>query len=114
MERAMKLKDVMLRAMVKRITWYQAAEIVGISCRQMQRWPTRFKHEGYEGLFDRRRRLPSPKRVPLAGRDGAPALSRGVLSINARRFLFCHSFFVPNVSGVCVDEQAHTESEKGR
>src|SRR6478672_5120151 len=64
-ERAMKLQDVMLKAMAKRITWYQAAEILGISCRQMQRWKTRFEHEGYEGLFDRRRGTPSPKRVPL-------------------------------------------------
>jgi transposase len=64
-ERAMKLQDVMLRAMAKRITWYQAAEILGISCRQMQRWKTRFEHEGYEGLFDRRLGVPSPKRVPL-------------------------------------------------
>jgi transposase len=55
----------MLRAMAKRITWFQAAEILGISCRQMQRWKTRFEHEGYEGLFDRRRGIPSPKRVPL-------------------------------------------------
>ena len=61
----MKLQDVMLRAMAKRITWYQGAEILGISCRQMQRWKTRFEHEGYEGLFDRRRGIPSPKRVPL-------------------------------------------------
>ena len=65
-ERAMKLQDVMLRAMAKRITWFQAAEILGISCRQMQRWKTRFQLEGYEGLFDRRRGIPSPKRVPLA------------------------------------------------
>ena len=64
-ERAMKLQDVMLRAMAKRITWFQAAEILGISCRQMQRWKTRFQLEGYEGLFDRRRGIPSPKRVPL-------------------------------------------------
>jgi len=62
----MKLQDVMLKAMAKRITWFQAAEILGISCRQMQRWKTRFEHEGYEGLFDRRRGIPSPKRVPLA------------------------------------------------
>jgi transposase len=61
----MKLQDVMLRAMAKRITWFQAAEILNISCRQMQRWKTRFEHEGYEGLFDRRRGIPSPKRVPL-------------------------------------------------
>src|SRR5467141_128701 len=65
-ERAMKLQDVMLRAMAKRITLYQAAEILGLSGRQMLRWQTRFKHEGYEGLFDRRRGVPSPKRVPLA------------------------------------------------
>jgi transposase len=65
-ERAMKLQEVMLRAMAKRITWYQAAEILGISGRQMLRWQTRFKHEGYEGLFDRRLGVPSPKRVPLA------------------------------------------------
>src|SRR3954471_17835789 len=58
-ERAMKLQDVMLRAMAKRITWYQAAEILGISCRQVQRWETRFEHEGYEGLFDRRFSHPS-------------------------------------------------------
>ena len=45
----MKLQDVMLRAMAKRITWYQAAEILGISCRQLQRWHARFE---YEGLFD--------------------------------------------------------------
>src|SRR4029079_6100297 len=64
--RAMKLQDVMLRAMAKRISWFQAAEILGISWRQMQRWHTRFEHEGYEGLFDRRRGVPSPKRVPLA------------------------------------------------
>src|SRR6266446_449960 len=64
-ERAMKLQEVMLRAMAKRITWYQAAEILGISGRQMLRWQTRFKHEGYGGLFDRRKGRPSPKRVPL-------------------------------------------------
>jgi transposase len=51
--------------MAKQITWYQAAEILGMSGRQMLRWQTRFKHEGYEGLFDRRRGVPSPKRVPL-------------------------------------------------
>jgi hypothetical protein len=37
-ERAMKLQDVMLRGVAKRITWFQAAEILGTNCRQMQRW----------------------------------------------------------------------------
>jgi len=37
-ERAMKVQDVMLRAMAKRITWWQATEIIGISDRQTRRW----------------------------------------------------------------------------
>jgi transposase len=66
MERAMRLQEVMLRAMAKKITWGQAAEIIGISDRQMRRWHERLEEHGYDGLFDRRRGQPSPKRVPLA------------------------------------------------
>src|SRR5579864_7306812 len=66
MERAMKVQEVILRAMAKRITWWQAAETIGISDRHMRRWRERYKEFGYDGLFDRRRGKPSPKRVPLA------------------------------------------------
>jgi len=66
MERAMKVQEVTLRAMAKKITWWQAAEIIGISDRQMRRWHERLEEFGYDGLFDRRRGRPSPKRVPLA------------------------------------------------
>ncbi len=38
MERAMKIQEVILRAMAKKITWWQAAEIVGLSDRSMRRW----------------------------------------------------------------------------
>ena len=55
MERAMKVQDVMLQAMAKKITWWQAAEILGISDRHMRRWRERYVEEGYDGLFDRRR-----------------------------------------------------------
>ena len=65
MERAMKVQEVILRAMAKKITWWQAAEIIGISDRQMRRWRERYEEFGYDGLFDRRRGQPSPKRVPL-------------------------------------------------
>src|ERR1700686_1520972 len=67
MERAMKVQEVILRAVAKKITWYQAAEILGISDRHMRRWRERYEEFGYDGLFDRRRGKPSPKRVPLAG-----------------------------------------------
>ena len=36
-ERAMKVQEGILRAMGKKITWWQAAEIIGISDRQMRR-----------------------------------------------------------------------------
>ncbi len=66
MERAMKVQEVILRAMAKRITWWQAAEIIGISDRHMRRWRERYEEFGYDGLFDRRRGKPSPQRVPMA------------------------------------------------
>ena len=66
MERAMKVQDAILQAMAKKITWYQAAEIIGISDRHMRRWRERYQEGGFRGLFDRRRGKPSPKRVPMA------------------------------------------------
>jgi hypothetical protein len=33
MERAMKVEEVILRAVARKITWWQAAEIIGISDR---------------------------------------------------------------------------------
>lgn len=62
----MKLQEVIMRAMAKKIKWYEAADILGISYRQMRRMKERWEEHGYDGLFDRRRGTPSPKRVPLA------------------------------------------------
>jgi hypothetical protein len=56
MERAMKVQEVMLQAMAKKITWFQAAEIIGISDRHMRRWRERYEEGGFRGLFDRRAR----------------------------------------------------------
>ena len=64
-ERMMKVREVILRALAKRITWWQAAEILGISDRSMRRWRERYQKHGYDGLFDRRVGKPSPKRVPV-------------------------------------------------
>jgi len=64
-ERTMKVQEVMLRALAKKITWWQAAEILGISDRQMRRWKRRYEAWGYDGLYDRRRGQPSPRRVPV-------------------------------------------------
>jgi transposase len=65
-ERAMKVQEVMLRAMSGQLHWIQAAEILGISDRSMRRWRERYERWGYDGLFDRRWQRPSPKRMPFA------------------------------------------------
>src|ERR1700686_1865034 len=76
MERAMKVQDVMLQAMAKKITWWQAAEILGISDRHMRRWRERYEEFGFRGLFDRRRGRPSPRRGPPAVVEQVLALYR--------------------------------------
>lgn len=81
-ERAMKVQEVILRAVAKKITWWQAAEIIGISDRQMRRWRERYEEFGVRGLFDRRRGKPSPKRVPLMVLERVLQLSRSATSIS--------------------------------
>ena len=61
----MKLQDVLLKAMAKRISWADAGEIIGVTDRTMRRWRERLEEHGYDGLADRRKGRPSPKRVPL-------------------------------------------------
>jgi transposase len=86
-ERAMKMQEVILRAMAKRITWWQAAEIIGISDRQMRRWHRRYEKFGYDGLWDRRRGRPSPRRLPLAEVERVLALYReNYFDFNVRHF----------------------------
>ena len=51
----MKLQDVILKAMAKKISWIDAAEIAGMSVRNMQRKRHSYQEYGYTGLFDQRR-----------------------------------------------------------
>ena len=65
-ERMMKVQEVIMRAMAKKLKWFEAAEVLGISVRQMQRRKERWERQGYDGLFDRRLGKPSPKRVAVS------------------------------------------------
>jgi len=47
------------------IHWSRAAEILGISGRTLRRWRERHEKFGFKGLMDKRRRVSSPRRVPL-------------------------------------------------
>jgi transposase len=65
MERTMKLQDVLLKAMAKKISWVSAAEIAGITDRTMRRIRERYQKFGYTGLFDQRRGKRSTHRIPM-------------------------------------------------
>ena len=61
----MKVQEVMLQAAAKKISWLQAAHIIGVTDRTMRRWRERNYQMGWQGLVDRRRVRPSPRRVPM-------------------------------------------------
>jgi transposase len=87
MERAMKIQEVILRAMARKISWFQAAEILGFSDRHLRRIRERYEELGYDGLFDRRLGKPSPKRVPLATVELVLGLYRDrYFDLNVRHF----------------------------
>jgi transposase len=87
MERMMKLQDVLLKAMAKKITWMEAAEIIGVTDRTMRRWRERLQEHGYSGLGDRRKGKVSFRRVPLATVEEVLRLYREVyFDLNVRHF----------------------------
>lgn len=102
-ERAMKAHEVIMRALNGQLTWIQAAEILGRSPRSIRRLRWLLQHRGYDGLFDRRRRTPSPKRAPGAEVQRLLALYRDrYQGFNVRHFhqlarrqhgvRFCYAF----------------------
>jgi transposase len=83
----MKVQDVLLKAMAKKLTWWAAAEILGVTDRTMRRWRERLEKHGYSGLADRRKGKPSAKRVPLATVEEVLRLYREVYwDLNMRHF----------------------------
>jgi len=83
----MKLQDVLLKAMARKITWWAAAEIIGVSDRTMRRWRERMEQDGYAGLADRRKGKPASHRVPLETAEEVLRLDRDEYSdLNVRHF----------------------------
>jgi transposase len=86
-ERMMKVQEVILKAMAGRLKWWEAAEIIGVSDRTMRRWRQRYQEHGYDGLYDCRKRQPSPKRMPLATLEQVLTLYREqYFDFNVRHF----------------------------
>jgi transposase len=87
MERTMKLQDVILKAMAKKISWLEAAEIAGVTDRTMRRMRERYQEFGYTGLFDQRRGKRSIHRVPMETAEEVLRLYREMyFDLNIRHF----------------------------
>jgi transposase len=86
-ERTMKVQEVILRALAKKITWWQAAEILGISERTMRRWKYGYEKHGFRALFDKRKGKPSWKKAPTAEVEKVLSLYRDeYYDFNMRHF----------------------------
>jgi transposase len=84
----MKLQDVILKAIAKKITWIDAAEIAGVTDRTMRRIKQRYEQFGYTGLFDQRRGHRSIHRVPLETVEKVLALyQEQYFDLNVRHFV---------------------------
>jgi hypothetical protein len=70
----MKVQDVILKAMAKKPTWIEAAEIAGMSVRNMQRKRQAYQEFGYTVLFDQRLGKRSILRVPMETAEKVLAL----------------------------------------
>jgi len=87
MERTMKLQDVILKALAKKISWLEAAEVAGVCDRTMRRRRDGYQEFGYTGLFDHRRGKRSIHRVPMQIAEEVLRLYREVyFDLNMRHF----------------------------
>jgi transposase len=83
----MKLQDVILKAMAKKINWMEAAEIAGVTDRTMRRIRERYEEFGYTGLFDQRRGKRSIHRIPMQTAEEVLRLFReDYFDLNIRHF----------------------------
>ncbi len=109
-ERAMKVQEVILRALSGQLTWLQAADILGRSPRSIRRLRLRYERYGYDGLFDHRRHTPSPRRAAVADVERLLQLYRTrYQGFNVRHFLrtarrehgvtFCYAFVKKALQG---------------
>ena len=83
----MKLQDVILKAMARKISWLAAAEIAGVSDRTMRRMREGYQQFGYTGLMDRRKGKQSSHRVRMETAEEVLRLYREVyFDLNIRHF----------------------------
>lgn len=62
----MKVQEVISRAIAKKISWWQAAEILRISERTMRRWKLGYAKHGFPAPYDKRKGKPNWRRAATA------------------------------------------------
>jgi len=92
--------QLMTRIAERRLTRRRAAELLGLSERQVQRLYRAFVRDGAAGLAARRRGCSSPRRLAAATRDRAVAL------IRERYVDFGPTFAHPRRSGALISDRS--------
>lgn len=83
----MKREEILLRAYSKQISWIEAADILGVSYRHLQRVRGAYQRWGFDGLHDRRVGRESPRRIPVSTVEEVLALYREkYFDFNVRHF----------------------------
>ncbi len=69
-------REVIMRAIARELTWIQAADICGISPRQMRRLKSEVERRGYDAVLDQRGRVPRRRRIAVATLEQICTLKR--------------------------------------
>lgn len=83
----MRREEIILRAYAKKISWIEAAEILGMSCRHLRRIKEKYEEVGFAGLHDGRVGKESPRRIPVGVIEEVTRLYRDeYFDFNVRHF----------------------------
>src|SRR5215470_12264256 len=88
--RAMTRREIITKAIAKRLSWIQAAEIIGIKPRQMRRIRWRVEHYGLEAVMDQRGGRPRRKRIKAGTIELLCRLKRDVYPDFSLRHFYEH------------------------
>src|SRR5215469_2099858 len=88
--RAMTRREVITKAIAKRLSWVQAAEIIGITPRQMRRIRWRVEHYGMDAVMDQRGGRPRRKRIKAGTIELLCRLKRDVYPDFSLRHFYEH------------------------
>ena len=92
----MKAQEVILKVAAGKLKWWEAAETMGVTDRTMRRWRERLHEHGCSGLWDYRKRSPSPKRWRNEGS------SLTCIAIGEPTFLLIRKPWATRDSSVCA------------